>query len=152
MPVHSHDRSRLIEHARWFLSTKDHDDEPQQYLLSTLPSMNTNCCGGDEKKNAAQSLDTTERMNVPTKVIVDSSAVDDQRITSMKQQHTTNFEQMNDKHDHLLGKKDVLKVLLEQLTRRALKGPMNSSNDDPPRLCTKKHVNQKEDERYSVNM
>jgi len=84
-------------------------------------ALNTSCCGTDAKKK------TVKKTSNP-------------KLNEVIQQRATPNITIDDNLTDLFGKKDVTKALIQQLVQRTLTAPMNSTNDDPPRLCTKKHV------------
>jgi hypothetical protein len=107
-------------------------------------SMNTSCCIGEDKKD--------EEKNTPTKAprmikettghmqtLADPMEASDHKINHIPQQSAPKVE-INDDLKDLFGKKEITKAMINQLAQRALTASMNSNNDDPPRLCTKKHV------------
>ncbi|UJR21057.1 hypothetical protein I4U23_024157 [Adineta vaga] len=106
-------------------------------------SINISCCGGDEKKKAIKNQVKAPPLKQETlvekkKVITDPMEASDHKIQHIVQQQAVKINIDDDLQD-LYGKKDVTKAMINQLAQRALVGSMNSSNDDPPRLCTKKH-------------
>jgi hypothetical protein len=112
-------------------------------LNSQQKSINISCCGGDEKKNAIKNqIDAPHMIKETvgyTQVLADPMEANDNKIKHVLQQRAPPVEMDDDLKD-LFGKKEITKAMIHQLAQRALTGPMNSNNDDPPRLCTKKHV------------
>ncbi|CAF2410493.1 unnamed protein product [Rotaria sp. Silwood2] len=108
-------------------------------MNSQQHSVNISCCGGDEKKNAIKNQIKAPRLKKETveqlKETADPIEPDDHKIEHIVQQHAPKVDIDND----LFSKKEITKAIINQLAQRALTRPMNSSNDDPPRLCTKKH-------------
>lgn len=106
-----------------------------------LININSSCLGGNEKKkkNTKKQADTTEEPIPQPKVIADPMDISDHKIQHVVQQHAPKVE-IDDDLKNLFGQKDLTKAMANQLNARALTGPMNSNNDAPPRLCTKKHV------------
>jgi hypothetical protein len=113
-------------------SSKTKDD----FLLNSL---NSSCCGGDEKKNQADASRAIKEAVGHTKAMTDPMEASDHKIEQVIQQHAPKVEIDDDLKD-LFGHKEITQAMINQLAQRALTGPMNSNNDDPPRLCTKKHV------------
>ena len=105
--------------------------------------INLSCCGGDEKKAPVKHQVKAPRLVketvAPVRAIADPMEASDHKIVSVKQQHAPKIEVDDDLKD-LFGEKEVTKAMINQLAQRALAGSMNASNDDSPRLCTKKHV------------
>ena len=108
---------------------------PVHNISDKLTNINSSCLGGNEKKKATKPLENL----VQTKAIADPMNASDHKIEHVLQQHAPKVE-IDDDLKNLFGKKELTKAMINQLTQRALTGPMNSNNDDPPRLCTKKHV------------
>jgi hypothetical protein len=112
-------------------------------INSQQKSININCCGGDEKKNATKNQVNTLSMMKETvgytQTLPDPMEADDQQIQNIVQQYAPKVEIDDDLKD-LFDKKEITQAIINQLTQRALTGSMNSNNDDPARLCTKKHV------------
>jgi hypothetical protein len=104
--------------------------------------LNSSCCGGDEKKNQADASRTIKETIEHTKAMTDPMEASDHKIEKIVQQHAPRVEIDDDLKD-LFGHKEITQAMVNQLAQRALTGPMNSNNDDPPRLCTKKHVRNK---------
>lgn len=109
-----------------------------------LTNFNSSCLGGNEKKkkntkNEADTPETPKETVSHSKVIADPMDISDHKIQHVVQQHASKVE-IDDDLKNLFGKKELTKAMANQLNARALTGPMNSNNDDPPRLCTKKHV------------
>jgi hypothetical protein len=106
-------------------------------------SVNISCCGGDEKKNAIKNQTKAPRLIKETvghaQALADPMEASDHKIEHIVQQHAPKVEMDDDLKD-LFGKKEITKAIINQLAQRALTGPMNSNNDNSPRLCTKKHV------------
>ena len=106
-------------------------------------AVNLSCCGGDEKKTAAKNQAEAPRLikeaTGHTKALADPMEASDHKIVHVAQQQAAKVDIDDDLKD-LFGKKEISKAMINQLARRALAGPMNSRNDDPPRACTKKHV------------
>ncbi|CAF0883898.1 unnamed protein product [Rotaria sp. Silwood1] len=111
-------------------------------MNSQQTSINISCCGGDEKKNAIKNQIKAPRLNKETveqpKELAKPHEPNDEKIEDIVKQHTAKVDVDDDLND-LFGKKEITKAIINQLARRALTRPMNSYNDDPPRLCTKKH-------------
>ncbi|CAF1042550.1 unnamed protein product [Adineta steineri] len=105
-------------------------------------SMNISCCGGDEKKNAIKKQIQAPRLTQETveniKTLSDPMEPSDHKIHIIQQQQAVKTEIDDDLKD-LFGKKEITEAIINQLAQRALTGPMNSNNDNSPRLCTKKH-------------
>ena len=105
--------------------------------------MNISCCGGDEKKaavkNQVKATRAVKETVTPIKAMANPMEPSDHKIVTVKQQYAPKVDVDDDLKD-LFGEKDVTKAMINQLAQRALAGSMNASNDDPPRLCTKKHV------------
>lgn len=97
-------------------------------------SLNASCCGGNEKKNAIKNQIKAPRLNnepaEPTK------QHHDEKIEHVVQQQAVKA----DIHNDFFEKNELTKAILDKLAERAITRPMNTFNDDPPRLCTKKHV------------
>ncbi len=112
-------------------------------INSQQKSVNISCCGGDEKKNAIKNQVPAPRLTQETiehtKALADPLEASDHKIYHVPQQYAPHVEIDDDLKD-LFGKKEITKSIINQLAQRALTGSMNSNNDDPPRLCTKKHV------------
>lgn len=90
-------------------------------------AMNQSCCGGEEKKQAArEQIDATRETS-------------DHKILKIAPQQSAPIH-IGEELKSLFGKEEITKALINQLAHRSMAGPMNSRNDDPPRLCTKKHV------------
>src|SRR5207302_540923 len=96
---------------------------------------NISCCGGNEKKNAIKKQVNAPHMIQETVEL----ETNDQKIEHITQQHAPKIE-IDDNLKDLFSKKEIKKAIINQLTHRALTGSMNSNNDNPPRICTKKHV------------
>lgn len=111
-------------------------------ILQPQP-MNVSCCGGDAKKKSAkkqvQAPHLKQELAAPPTALLDPVEPSDHKIQVVTQQQAVRVAVADDVED-LYGKKDVTKAMIQQLAQRALTAPMNSNNDDPPRLCTKKHV------------
>jgi len=135
------------------VSTAD-DLLPSNYLLADIndritsinsqqKSINISCFGGDEKKNAAKNqanaLNMIKKTIEHTQALADPMEANDHKIQHVYEQNTAKVEIDNNLKD-LFGNKEIAKAIINQLAQRALTGSMNSNNDDPPRLCTKKHV------------
>jgi hypothetical protein len=112
-------------------------------INSKEKSINTSCFGGDEKKKATKNQVDAPRMIKETigytQALADPMEASDHKIQHVDQQRAPKFE-IDDDLEDLFGKKEITKAIINQLTQRALTGSMNSNNDEPPRLCTKKHV------------
>ncbi|CAF0782885.1 unnamed protein product [Adineta ricciae] len=106
--------------------------------------MNVSCCGGDEKKTAiknqvqAPPLKEQEPVVEQKKLVADPMEASDHKIQHIPQQQAVRVDVDDDLKD-LFGKREVTKAMINQLAQRALTGSMSLNNDDPPRLCTKKH-------------
>ncbi|CAF1099403.1 unnamed protein product [Rotaria sordida] len=111
-------------------------------MNSQQKSINISCCGGDEKKNAIKNQIKAPHLPKETvehnKELTNSIESNDHKIEHIIQQHAPKFDNDNDSND-LFDKKEITKAIINQLAQRALTRPMNSNNDDQPRLCTKKH-------------
>jgi hypothetical protein len=116
-------------------TTKDHLND----WIPNINSLNSSCCGGDEKKNQSDASRMIKEAIGHTKAIADPMEASDHKIEQIVQQHAPKIEIDDDLKD-LFGNKEITKAMINQLAQRALTGPMNSNNDNPPRLCTKKHV------------
>ncbi len=136
------------------LSTAEDLLLPSNYLLgdvndritsinSQQKSINISCFGGNEKKNAAKNQINTPNMIKKTaehtRALADSIEASDHKVEHVYQQNASKIEIDNNLKD-LFGNKEIAKAIINQLAQRALTGSMNSNNDNPPRLCTKKHV------------
>ncbi|CAF3687167.1 unnamed protein product [Rotaria socialis] len=130
--------------------TSIEDNRPRHFLLSDVnewitsmhsqrQSVNISCCGGDDKKNAIKNQVNAPRLSKetpePIKQNPDPIESDDHKVEHIVQQHAIKV----DTHDNLHAKQELTKAIMNQLVQRALTRPMNVHNDDPPRLCTKKH-------------
>ena len=111
--------------------------------ILNINSFNSSCCGGDEKKNAmknqADAARAVKEATSRTKAVADPKEASDHKIERAAQQHAPKVEVDDDLKD-LFGSKETTQAMINQLAQRALTGPMNANNDDPARLCTKKHV------------
>lgn len=111
--------------------------------ITNINSLNISCFGGDEKKKAIKNQKNTPNMIKEivghTQALADPMEASDHKIEHVLQQRGAKIDIDDDIKD-LFGKKEITKAIINQLVQRALTGSMNSSNDDPPRLCTKKHV------------
>lgn len=114
-----------------------------------LINLNSSCVGGNDKKKATKTPDDPAKKSkeniVQTKAIADPMDASDHKIERVVQQHATKIE-IDDDLKNLFGKKELTQAMINQLSQRTLTNSMNSNNDDPPRLCTKKHV------RYSIKL
>jgi len=111
--------------------------------LSSPISINRSCLGGNDKKKGTKNKVDTPLMNKETirhtQALTDPMEASDHKIQHIVQQHGAKIDIDDDIKD-LFGKKEITKAIINQLAQRALTGSMNTNNDDPPRLCTKKHV------------
>ena len=107
-------------------------------------AVNLSCCGGDEKKNSIKNPVKTARAVKEavghTKALANPMEASDHKITTVTQQKQTPKVDIDDDLKDLFGKRELTKAMINQLAQRAMAGSMNANNDDPPRLCTKKHV------------
>ena len=134
--------NRLVHHSpnNFFL----HDINE---WVTNINSINISCCGANEKKtdNKNNKIDTLNKIKKTleqTRVLpnsIEEDEINDQKIEHVIQQHAAKYDIDDDLKD-LFGKKEITKAIINQLAQRTLIVPMNSNNDDPPRICTKKHV------------
>ncbi len=125
----------------------DEDPLSSHFLLhdvdQSLTNHNVSCCGGDEKKTALKNQADVSPMTKETvghaRALADPMEPNDYKIEHVVPQRGAKVG-INDGLKDLFGKKEITKAMINQLAQRASIGPMNSTNDDPPRLCTKKHV------------
>ena len=111
---------------------------------------NISCCGGDEKKNLVKNPVKTARLvkevTPQAKAAAAAEDPDDQRIikVAQQQQQQAPRAEIDDDLKDLFGKKDLTKAMINQLVQRSMAGSMNANNDDPPLICTRKHVSFRE--------
>ena len=152
---HSHDKDMNIEHQQQIsqetrlpiaddcLPTLSNVNEWITNIDSQQKSINLSCCGGDEKKNNIKNQIKAPRLTNETvddiTQSVNSTEQNDDNIEHVVPQHAQKVD-TDDNLKDLLAKEEIKKAIINQLAQRALHRPMNSNNDAPPRLCTKKHV------------
>jgi hypothetical protein len=115
-----------------------------EWITNINSQQNTHCCVGNdnkdtEKNNPIKAPRMIKETVGHTQALADPMEASDHKIEHIFQQHAPQVDIDDDLKD-LFGKKDITKAMINQLVQRALTGSMNSNNDDPPRLCTKKHV------------
>lgn len=121
------------------------DQKWMESVESQPYAANISCCGGDEKRKSIKTPVKTARMVKETvqrtQAIANPMEPSDHKIlTVTQQQQQAPKVEIDDDLKDLFGKKEITKAMIDQLALRAMTGSMNSNNDDPPRLCTKKHV------------
>lgn len=133
---HSHHKKIEQETISSLIPIKD------EYLSNPL-SINKSCFGGNSKKKANKNKtrdSTVKKENVrQSKTLSDPLEASDHQIQHITQQRGAKID-IDDNIKDLFGKKEITKAIINQLVQRALTGSINLNNDDPPRLCTKKHV------------
>ena len=119
--------------------------------LSRLPikndlqgyAINISCCGGDDKKNLTKKQNSTtqivKEIMEEKRASANHTDANDHKIINVTKQQAANIN-IDDDLNGSFSKKTISKAIIYQLAQRALISPMNLSNDDPPRACTKKHV------------